>query len=81
MRHQETHRIAFLVEIQENSRKFSNLLDPSLFELNLFNHVKSVLMAANKMLTAANNLTNNLQLCNSIFVPSFGRIFVSFCLS
>ena len=46
IKHQETHRIAFLVEIQESSRKFSkiqqnlrkfsNLLDASLFESNLF---------------------------------------------
>ena len=44
-KYQGTHRIAFLVEIQENSRKFSkiqensrkfsNLLDASLFESNL----------------------------------------------
>ena len=48
--HQGTHRIAFLVEIQEKSRKFNkiqenstnfkkiqqNLVDASLFESNLF---------------------------------------------
>ena len=39
-KHQGTHRIGFLVEIQENSAKFKkiqqNLLDALLFELNLF---------------------------------------------
>ena len=41
IKHQGTHRIAFLVEIQENSRKFSKIQENSRKFSNLLNSRKS----------------------------------------